>query len=175
MGAKTSLEALVPLVYDELKRLAGALLARERGGHTLQPTALAHEAWMRLVAATKVEWKDRAQVLAIAARSMRQILVDHARGKGRVKRGGGRERVTLVDVPEPAAEASALDVLALEEALADLSREDDRKARLVELRFYGGLTSKEAASVLGVSETTAEDDWAYARAWLRRRLGAGFR
>ncbi len=169
-GVPGAFEALVPLVYDELKRLAGALLRRERPDHTLQPTALAHECWMRLADATRIDWRDRAQFLAIAARSMRQILSHHARDRAAQKRGGGWVRVSGVDVA--AAQAGPdLDVLALDEALDALAGEHPRAARTVELRFFAGLTTRECAEVLGVSETTSEDDWYLARAWLRRRLG----
>lgn len=168
-GDAGALARLLPAVYDELRRLAASYLRRERAGHTLQPTALAHEAWIRLVDATRVEWRDRAQFLAIAARSMRQILVDHARTRDAIKRGGAHDRVTLSRV-EGFTPGPDLDVLALEEALEALEALDPRKARIVELRFYGGLTAKEAASALGVSETTVENEWRFARAWLANRL-----
>ena len=170
-GGEPALERLLPVVYDELRRLAAAYLRREAKGHTLQPTALAHEAWMRMVDATRVDWRDRAQFLAIAARMMRHVLVDHARAKKAAKRGGGRERVTMGDAEAPQG-AAVLDVLDVDEALEDLARLDPRKARVVELRFFGGLTEKEAAHALGVSATTVEDDWRFARAWLHQRLGA---
>jgi RNA polymerase sigma factor (TIGR02999 family) len=166
-----ALERLLPVVYDELRRLAASYLKKEAHGHTLQPTALAHEAWLRMVDATRVDWRDRAQFLAIAARMMRHVLVDHARAKKAAKRGGGQERVTMVDAAAPAG-ASALDVLDVDDALEELGRMDPRKARVVELRFFGGLTEQEAAHALGVSATTVEDDWRFARAWLHRRLGA---
>jgi RNA polymerase sigma factor (TIGR02999 family) len=165
-----ALERLVPLVYDELRRLAASYLRKEAHGHTLQPTALAHEAWMRMVDATRVDWRDRAQFLAIAARMMRHVLVDHARGKKAAKRGGDAQRVTMVDAPAPL--GPALDVLDVDEALQELARLDARKARVVELRFFGGLTEQEAAHALGVSATTVEDDWRFARAWLHKRLEA---
>lgn len=162
-------DRLVPIVYDELRRLAGAYLRRERADHTLQPTALAHEAWMRLVDATKVVWRDRAQFLAIAARTMRQILVDHARAHRAQKRGGDAVRVTLSDAPAGFGRPD-LDLLAVDEALHALAELDERKARVVELRFFGGLTETEAAHALGVSQTTVENDWRFARAWLAGRL-----
>jgi RNA polymerase sigma factor (TIGR02999 family) len=161
--------SLVGVVYEELKRLAGALLRRERPGHTLQPTALVHEAYLHLVDSTRLQWKDRVHFLAIAARAMRQVLVHHARARGAAKRGGGRDRITLHDAPGEAG-LPGVEVLALEEALEELARLDERKARVVELRFFSGLTLPEAAAVLGVSISTAEDDWALARAWLGRRL-----
>lgn len=164
-----ALDRLLPLVYDELCRLAGSYLRRERADHTLQPTALAHEAWMRMVDATRVVWRDRAQFLAIAARTMRQILVDHARAHRAQKRGGDAVRVTLSDAQADFGRPD-LDVLAVDEALDALAALDERKARVVELRFFGGLTEEEAAHALGVSQTTVENDWRFARAWLHRRL-----
>lgn len=168
-GDPGAFDRLVPIVYDELRRLAGAYLRRERVDHTLQPTALAHEAWLRLVDATRVAWRDRAQFLAIAARTMRQILVDHARAHQAQKRGGDAVRVTLSDTPAGVGRPD-LDVLAVEEALQALAELDERKARVVELRFFGGLTETEAAHALGVSQTTVENDWRFARAWLSGRL-----
>jgi len=168
-GDRTGLDALAPEVYEELRRLAGSYMRKEREGHTLQATALANEAYLRLADQTKVKWRGRAQFLAIAARAMRQILVDHARRRDAEKRGGEFARVTLSDTAATFGQP-VLDLLALEEALTSLGALDERKARVVELRFFAGLTSKEAAEALGVSETTVEDDWALARAWLRRRL-----
>ena len=170
-GDKKGLDALVPDVYGELRRLAGAYLRKEREAHTLQPTALANEAYVRLAGQTKVHWRGRAQFLAIAARAMRQILVDHARGRNAEKRGGGHERVTLCDAAG-AFGRPALDLLALDEALKALGALDERKSRIVELRFFAGLTTREVAEALGLSETTVDEDWAMARVWLRRRLGA---
>jgi RNA polymerase sigma factor (TIGR02999 family) len=166
------LDELLPLVYDELRQLAGAILRQERPGHSLQPTALVNEAYLRLIDATKVEWQGRAQFLALAGRSMRQILVDHARAKGASKRGGDRLRVTLVEESGGARGPQELDVLDVDEALEELAALDARKARVVELRFFAGLEMKEIADVLRVGTTTVEDDWYFARAWLRRRLGA---
>jgi RNA polymerase sigma factor (TIGR02999 family) len=168
-GDRTGLDALVPEVYEELRRLAASYMRKEREAHTLQATALANEAYVRLADETKVQWRGRAQFLAIAARAMRQILVDHARRHGAEKRGANRARVTLADTAGSFGQP-ALDLLALDEALHALGALDERKARVVELRFFAGLTAREAAEALGVSETTADDDWALARAWLRRRL-----
>jgi RNA polymerase sigma-70 factor, ECF subfamily len=168
-GDRTGLDALVPHVYEELRRLAGAYMRGEREGHTLQPTALANEVYLRLVDQTKVKWRGRAQFLAIAARAMRQILVDHARRHGAEKRGADRGRVTLSDSAATFGRP-ALDMLDLDDALSALGALDERKARVVELRFFAGLTTKEAAEALDISETTADDDWALARAWLRKRL-----
>lgn len=168
-GDRTGLDALLPTVYDELRRLAGAHMRRERGEHTLQATALAHEAFLRLADGAQVRWRGRAQFLAVAARAMRQILVDHARRRGSRKRGGGAARVPLSDTVAAFGRPD-LDVLAVHEALEDLAARDPRKARVVELRFFGGMTGREAAEVLGIAESTADDEWAFSRAWLRRRL-----
>lgn len=168
-GDRTGLDALVPEVYEELRRLAGSYMRNEREAHTLQATALANEAYLRLADQTKVQWRGRAQFLAVAARAMRQILVDHARRHGAEKRGAGRARVTLSDTAATFGQP-VLDLLALDEALTALGALDERKAKVVELRFFAGLTTREAAEALGASETTVDDDWALARAWLRRRL-----
>jgi len=164
------LDDLVPLVYDELRELAAAILQHERRGHTLQPTALANEAYLRLIDASKVEWKGRAQFLAIAARSMRQILVDHARARAAVKRGGDRLRVTLSDTSTGPPGKPEFDLLDLDAALRELAESDARKAQVVELRFFAGLEMQEIAEVLRLGQTTVEDDWYFARAWLRRKL-----
>jgi RNA polymerase sigma factor (TIGR02999 family) len=169
VGKRTSLEALLPLVYEELKGIAASYMRRERGSHTLQPTALVNEACIRMLDAPRIDAQDRQQFLALAARVMRQVLVDHARRHDAQKRGGAKERVTLSD-DVGALGGTDLDVLALDEALTRLAALDPRKAQVVELRFFAGMTSKEAGAVLGVSETTAEDDWYMARAWLRDRL-----
>jgi len=169
-GDRAGLDAIVPDVYDELRRLAGSYMRREREAHTLQATALANEAYVRLADQTRVKWRGRAQFLAIAARAMRQILVDHARRRDAEKRGGDLVRVTLSDTAATFGQP-VLDLLALDEALTALGALDERKARVVELRFFAGLSTKEAAEALDLSETTVDDDWALARAWLRRRLG----
>jgi RNA polymerase sigma-70 factor, ECF subfamily len=165
------LDELVPLVYDELRQLAAAILRQERPGHSLQPTALVNEAYLRLIDATKVEWQGRAQFFALAGRSMRQILVDHARARDAAKRGGDRVRVTLSDDSGGLRGPEDLDLLDVDEALGELAALDARKARVIELRFFAGLEMKEIAEVLRIGMTTAEDDWYFARAWLRRRLG----
>lgn len=171
MLAAGRLDELVPLVYDELRQLAAAILRQERAGHSLQPTALVNEAYLRLIDATKFEWQGRAQFLALAARSMRQILVDHARARDARKRGGDRVRVTLGDESAGELGAPELDLLDLDDALGELAALDARKAQVVELRFFAGLEMAEIAEVLRVGHTTAEDDWYFARAWLRRKLG----
>ncbi len=164
-----SADDLLPLVYDELRRLAEGYLRRERPGHTLQPTALVHEAYLRLVDQDRVDWQGRTHFLAVGAHMMRRLLIDHARGRGRVRRGGDRQRLTLDD--EMAAVAGQdVDLLALHEALETLAELDERQARIVELRFFAGLRVDEVAQVLGVSRRTVEGDWTHARAWLRREL-----
>jgi RNA polymerase sigma factor (TIGR02999 family) len=169
-GDKEALGQLVPFVYRELRGLAAAYLRRERQDHTLQPTALVHEAYLKLVDQTQVESPSRAQFFAIAANLMRQILVDHARDRRAAKRGGGN-KVALEEaagvVPEP-----RVDFVALDEALDKLAQLDPRQSRIVELRFFGGLTENEIAEVLGVSAITVKRDWRIARAFLHRRLGA---
>lgn len=164
-GDRRALDEMMPLVYAELRRLAGRYLGSERRGHTLQPTALVHEAYLRLIDQHSVDWRNRAQFVGVAASLMRRILVNHARDRSASKRGGGRERVPL-NVLEAATESADVDVMALEEALERLGARDARKARVVELRFYGGLTMAEIAAVLGISKATVEREWAFARAWL---------
>ena len=161
--------ALSVTLYRELRGLAAAQLRRERPGHTLQPTALVHEAFLRLRQQRNADGADRPTLLAIAARQMRQLLVDHARGRRRLKRGGGGERFTL-DARDLAADAPAADVLDLHEALDRLADLNPRQSEVVTLRFFGGLTAAEAAETLDVSVRTVEGDWAFARAWLRREL-----
>ena len=163
------LAELVPLVYDELRRLARGYLGRERPGQTLQPTALVNEAYLRLAKDRKQEWGSRARVVGIAAMSMRQILIERARARDAQKRGGGRARVTL-DEGLLAARSQTVDLLAVDEALIRLAGIDARQARLVELRFFGGLTVEECAEVLGVSPATVKRDWTLARAWLQREI-----
>lgn len=159
-------------VYDELRSIAASYLQRERRDHTLQPTALVHEAWMKLAAPGEDGWEDRRHFIGCAAHVMRQILVDHARGRGRIKRGGDRLKLTLDPnvTPPTTGGPDALDLLALDEAMTELAALDQRKARLVELRFFGGLSADEAASVLDIARSTAAEEWRMARAWLGRRL-----
>jgi RNA polymerase sigma factor (TIGR02999 family) len=173
-GHDSAVSDLLPLVYDSLRSLAADFFLRERRGHTLQPTALVHEAYIRLVRQEGVDWQSRGQFFVIAAKAMRNILVDHARGRDRLKRGGGWGRFTLDGVEVPEESADALDMLALDEALARLSLLDERKARIVELRFFAGLSSEDAAQLLGVSRSTAAEEWRMARAWLHKELkGSG--
>lgn len=167
-GTEGALTELMPIVYDELRQLASAYLARERAGHTLQPTALANEAYMRLVDSDTTGLNGRAHFFAVAARAMRQVLVDHARKKQALKRGGDRNRLSL-SMSDMGAEMP-WDVLDLEEALTELAQNDERKARVVELRFFAGLQMKTIAEMLGLSPKTVEADWYMARAWLKTRM-----
>ena len=171
-GDRKALDRLVPLVYSELKRRAGAQLARERGSHTLQPTALVHEAFLRLVDQRSAQWQNRAQFFGVAAQLMRRILVDHARARAAAKRGGDAVRISFDDAGE-AAVSPETDVLLLNQALERLAALDGRQARVVELRYFAGLTVEEVAAVLGVSQITVKRDWTMARAWLYRELTAG--
>ncbi len=168
-GEAAAADELLPHVYAELRELARALLRRERGGHTLDATSLLHEAYLRLAGSSLPDLQDRRHFIGLVARSMRQVLVDHARARGSLKRGGDRLRVTLhasaLHTP-----TTAVDVLALDDALTELARLDARKSRVVELRFFGGLTSAEVGDVLGIATKTADADWYAARAWLRRAL-----
>lgn len=170
--AKGDLEArdrLLPIVYDELRRQAARQLRSERAGHTLQPTALVHEVYLRLAQPRRVPWQSRAEFFAAAAQAMRRILVDHARKRAAAKRAGNWTRVKLDD--EVAIEGkNELDLLSLDDALDRLAELDPRHARIVELRFFGGLSVAETASVLKISTATVKRDWSLARAWLHRRL-----
>lgn len=167
-GSESAADALVPLVYDELHQMAVQHMRRERDDHTLQPTALVHDAYMRLVDQRGAGWQNRAHFFGIASRAMRRILVDHARKRRAAKRDGG-QRVTLDASAMQAAEPS-VDVLALDEALSKLAALDARQARVVELRFFGGLSVEETAEVLGISRATANRDWTFARAFLQREI-----
>lgn len=162
-------ERLMPFVYDELRRLARAFLSRERGGHTLQPTALVHEAYVRLVDQTRVDWQNRAHFYGIASRMMRRVLIDHARAHVTDKRGGAAVHLSLEDVQVPV-EQRAASFLALDEALVRLARMDERKSSVVEMRFFGGMTDEEIAEALGVTTRTVLRDWKKARLWLYREL-----
>ncbi len=168
-GNQAAVDELMPLVYDELHRLARSHMRRERGSHTLQPTALVHEAYFRLVDQEHVAWKNRAQFFGIAAQAMRRILVDHARGRRYAKRSGSEHQISLDDAILPTQEKT-LDLVALDDALVDLARLDPRKGRIIELRVFGGLTIEETAAVLDVSGTTVINDFRSARAWLFRQL-----
>jgi RNA polymerase sigma factor (TIGR02999 family) len=169
-GDPQAADQLLPLVYDKLRTLAAARMAREAPGQTLQATALVHEAYLRLVDQERAQhWNSRAHFFAAAAEAMRRILVERARHKQSLKAGGDRRRQALTDIEAPEAGPN-VDVLALNEALEKLEREDKRKAQLVKLRFFAGLTIDEAAQALGISPSTADNDWAYARCWLRLEI-----
>jgi RNA polymerase sigma-70 factor (ECF subfamily) len=160
----------MPLVYGELRRLAGNYLRRERQGHSLQPTALVNEAYLRLVDQKNARWQNREQFLGIAAQLMRRVLVDHARLRQAEKRGGANQQRLSMTSAERLAEQPEVDLLALHEALNELATMDPQQSRIVELRFFGGLSIDETASVLDISHATVERDWKMARAWLRRQL-----
>jgi len=164
-GDNAALDALLPAVYDELRRLAANYLRRERVGHTLQPTALVHEAYLRLVDQTRVEWQNRAHFFGVAAQMMRRILVDHARGQQAEKRGGDVQKISLDENIDVSA-LRASELVALDEALERLAELDPQKSRLVELRFFGGLSVEETAEVMGVSAPTVKRHWRLAKAWL---------
>ncbi len=172
-GDPAAAERLLPLVYDELRKLAAQRLGQEKPGQTLQATALVHEAYIRLVDIEEsAQWNSRGHFFGAAAEAMRRILVEQARHKGTMKAGGGRQRVNLTDV-DPEIGGPQVDLLALDEALAKLEQEEPRRAELVKLRFFAGLTNQQAAEALGVSASTAHNDWAYARSWLRVEMSTG--
>lgn len=170
-GDPRAMERLLPFVYDQMKRLAAGYLRNERPGHTLQPTALAHEAFLRMVDQTEVTWQNRAHFLGVAAQAMRRILVDHARRRKAQKRGGGQTVIPLDASPSMAPNEVAFDDL--DRALNELARLSERQAKVIELRYFGGLTIEETAEVIGISPMTVKRDWTMARAWLFRELGGG--
>ncbi len=172
-GDEQALQALVPLVYKELHALAHHYLGRERSGHTLQTTALVHETYLRLVDQKPVDVKSRGHFVGVAARLMRQILVDYARSHRAAKRGPDRK--VELDVALPLAQIRSADVVAVDDALKSLEQIDEQQSRLVELRFFGGLTTEEAAEVLGISRSTAKREWNVAKAWLSRQMKRGKR
>jgi RNA polymerase sigma factor (TIGR02999 family) len=171
-GDEQALSTLIPLVYDELRKLAAGYMRRERPGQTLQATALVHDVYLRLLKDSQLSWQNRAHFFGIAARSMRQILVERARTRGAAKRGGSRIRVTL-DPGLVAADTQPLDLEALDAALERLAIVDAELARVVEVRFFGGLSIEEAGEALGMSPATVKRRWTLAKAWLARELGAG--
>jgi len=171
-GNRAALEELIPVVYPELRRIAARYLRRERVGHTLQPTALVHEAYVKLIDQDRAHWQNRAQFFGVAAQLMRRILVDHAREHAAEKRGGSARPVTLVDAMA-ASPDRGIDVLALDEALERLTAIYPEQGRLVELRYFGGLTIEETGEVLGLSPATVKRQWAVARAWLLANLDSG--
>src|SRR5437867_984404 len=164
-GDSAALDRLMPIVYDELRKVAARYLRRERQDHTLQPTALVNEAYLRLVDQKQVQWQNRAHFMGVAAQMMRRILVDHARNHKRVKRGGGAQKVSLDDAVV-VAEDRTEDLVELDDALNALAAFDERKSRVVEMRYFGGLSVEETAEVLKVSEITVARDWKLAKAWL---------
>lgn len=168
-GDSTALDELMPILYDELRGLAAHYLRRERADHTLQPTALVHEAYFRLVAQNDVHWQSRAHFFGVAAQMMRRVLIDHAKSHRRAKRGGGLIKVEL-DQAAGLSEEQAVEVIALDDALDALARIDLRKSKIVELRYFGGLSVEETAEVLSVSPNTVMRDWAMAKAWLYNEI-----
>jgi RNA polymerase sigma factor (TIGR02999 family) len=168
-GDPAALDRALPLIYDDLRRQAERLLRRERADHTLQPTALVHEAYLRLVDQTRVDWQSRGHFLAVAAIAMRRILVNHAKAKGRLKRGGGGRRVDL-DQLVAITGATDPDLVALDEALTRLADIDARKVRVVEMRFFAGLSIEETAEALAIAPATVKRDWTMAKAWLLREM-----
>lgn len=168
-GDKEALDKLMPIVYEELRRQAARYLRREQGGHTLQTTALIHEAYVRLVDQRNVQWQNRAHFFGIAAQMMRRILVDHGRTKKRAKRGGSDVKVSLADATILVKQQD-LDIVALDEALTRLAEIDEQQSKVVELRFFSGLTVEETAEVMHISPATVKRDWSMAKAWLHREL-----
>jgi RNA polymerase sigma factor (TIGR02999 family) len=171
-GSEAAREELLPLVYDELRRIASLYLRRERPDHTLQPTALVHEAYLRLIDQRRVDWKNRAQFVGMAAVMMRRVLVNHARDRSAAKRGGQAERVPLT-LAAAVFERPQVDVIDLHEALDRLQALDPRKGRIVELKFFGGLTTTEISEVMQISSATIEREWTFSRAWLYDAMAAG--
>lgn len=169
-GDQRALEKLMPLVYSELRRLASNYLRRERAEHTLQPTALVNEAYLKLVDQRNAKWQNRAHFFGISAQLMRRILVDHARQHHAVKRGGSQQQRLSITSVEKFAQEPEIDLLGLNEALDELARMDPQQSRIVELKFFAGLSIEEIAEVLGIGHATVERDWKLARAWLRRQL-----
>jgi RNA polymerase sigma factor (TIGR02999 family) len=169
-GDRDAYERLMPLVYGEMRQLAARYLRRERIDHTLQPTALVHEAFLKLIGQRHVDWKNRAHFFGIAAQAMRRILVDHARSVGRTKRGGAERPVSIDDV-QVALTPRPIDLIALDDALQRLGELDPQQSRVIELRYFGGLSIEETAEVLGVSSSTVKREWTMARAWLYHELG----
>jgi RNA polymerase sigma-70 factor (ECF subfamily) len=169
-GDLTAIEKLTPLIYDELRRIAHRYVQRERNGHTLETTALVNEAYLRLAGQKKIEWQNRAHFFAVTAQVMRHILIDHARRRRFLKHGGDAQQVSLGQAALMS-EPRAAELVALDEALEELAKLDQRKSQVVELRYFGGLNLEETAEVLGVSLMTVRRDWRAAKAWLYRRIG----
>ena len=171
-GDRSAIDRIVPVVYREMKRLAASYLKAERSGHTLQPTALAHEAYLRLLGGNTPHWQNRAHFMAVAARAMREILVDHARRRKAQKRGGG-QAVTVLSESLQVSGSRPIAFDDLDQALVDLARLSERQAQVVELRYFGGLTIEETGEVLEISPATVKREWTLARAWLFRELSLG--
>jgi RNA polymerase sigma factor (TIGR02999 family) len=168
-GDRRAADSLLELVYKELRKLAASYLQRQRPDHTLQPTALVHEAYLKLIDTSEVNWQDRAHFFAVAAQTMRNILVDHARAVAADKRGGAAQKIAL-DEAAGFSKNEDIDLIDLDEALRQLARQDELQSRIIELRFFGGLTIEETAEVLKISPATVKREWAMARAWLFRRM-----
>ncbi len=168
-GDRQAADSLLSLVYKEMRKLAASYLQQQRSDHTLQPTALVHEAYLKLINSSQVNWQDRAHFFAVAAQTMRNILVDHARAVAADKRGGGLQKIEL-DEAVGFSDKQDVDLIDLDEALQQLAEQDELQSRIIELRFFGGLTIEETAEVLGVSPATVKREWAMARAWLFRRM-----
>jgi RNA polymerase sigma-70 factor (ECF subfamily) len=169
-GNQEVLDKLMPLVYDELRRQASRYLRRERANHTLQTTALIHEAYMKLIDQNQVQWQNRTHFFAIAAQAMRRILVDYARERNRDKRGGAAENLPLEEAAFVVSQEKGVDLVALDEALTRLAEFDERQARVVELRYFSGLSIDETAEILGISNVTVRRDWNMAKAWLHQQI-----
>jgi RNA polymerase sigma-70 factor, ECF subfamily len=169
-GERAALDELMPLVYQELRKLAGHYLRSERSDHTLQPTALIHEAYLRMIGKDMPQWQSRAHFFGVASRLMRQILVDHARTRHAVKRGSDRQKISLDDAPQVFAQTDAAKLLALDDALTKLAAFDERRSRILEMRAFGGMSVEETAAALGVSDTTVKREMRLAQAWIRREL-----
>jgi len=172
-GSRPAADDLFPLVYDELKRLAQSKLADERVGHTLQATALVHESYLKMINLDRVQWQNRAHFFAVAAQAIRRILVDHARHRGRDKRGGDAVRLSLDDVPTIADDGPSTDLIALDDALQRFAEAEPQRARVIELRFFGGLTGEEIAAVMDIDRRTVTRYWLHGRAWLYRDMQGG--
>lgn len=171
-GDQSAFDRLMPLVYEEMRKIARRYMVRQRPDHTLQTTALVNEAYLRLIDSSKVQWQNRAHFFAISAQLMRRILVDFARARTNLKRGGGAHKVVLDEALTISSEPGA-DLVALDDALTDLAAIDKRQSQIVELRYFGGLSEDEVAEVLGLSSRTVRRDWSLARAWLYRELNQG--
>jgi RNA polymerase sigma-70 factor, ECF subfamily len=169
-GERAALDELMPLVYQELRKLASGYLRSERPDHTLQPTALIHEAYLRMIGKDMPEWQSRAHFFGVAARLMRQILVDHARTRYAAKRGGDQQKISLDDAPEVFAQSDAAELLALDDALTKMAVFDERRSRILEMRAFGGMSVEETAQALGVSEATVKREMRLAQAWIRREF-----